>query len=267
MHLLPPQKNLITAIFFWFLRFTTDLNKFYYYRFYAYSLIFAKKKYANLRETSGNFPDIFHIRRWRWQRPSTSAENQESMPRQSWTGGVIRWLIVALLTSETPIYITEKKTNPKKDAHICFFLFFLFGMLKQHDRAVFFCETMWKAVKQWFFLTSLSRMVATRRSEKATCECREAPDARRHGVAWRRWSWRREDGDASEALGSRNQLRHRRQNMAIWMQYDAKDGNSSITWFQLEDYSNSNFATEIFCGRMLHWDFSACQAPARELRW
>lgn len=199
------------------------------------------KKRKNLRETSGNFPTFptseggngrdLHLR---WE--------SESMPRQSWTGGVIRWLIVLLLTSETPFICKTKKTNPEKDAHICFFWCFLFGMLKQHERAVSFvkpCERRWNNDSFWRHLQDgryeeirKGHLRVSRSPRRQTS--RDVGRTVTSGGRWRVWgAW------ISKPMG------HRRQKMA---KNDAKDGhfNQSLVPTSATEISVANTCTEIF---------------------
>lgn len=218
---------------------------------------FPPKKRKNLRETSGNFPTFptseggngrdLHLR---WE--------SESMPRQSWTGGVIRWLIVLLLTSETPFILQKKKANPEKDAHICFFLFFCLGCLNSMKEQFL----LWNNVKggETMILLTSSPGWSLRGDPKrppASVAKPQTPD-----VTVSRDVDGRDVGrtvDASEALGSRNQWRTGGKRCKMMAKYDAKDGNSSITWFQLRHLF------WLVLWRMLHWDFSL--ARLRLVNW
>lgn len=215
----------------------------------------AEESERNLRE----LPDISHIRRWKWQRPPPPLRIRIHAPskldRRSDS------LIDRFASHEwNTIYITEKKSQSWKRCPYLFFLIFLFGMLKQHERAVSFvkqCERRWNNDS----FDVLSRMVATRRSEKATCECREAPDARRHGVTWRRWSWRREDGRRVWGAWISKPMAHRRQKMQ----------NDGKIWCKRWQFINHLIPTSplvLTCSvANAALRFFACQAPARELRW
>ena len=215
------------------------------------------KKYVNLRENSRNFPTFptseggngrdLHLR---WE--------SESMPRQSWTGGVIRWLIVSHVTSETPFIRMQNKKKPilKKMAIFVFSDVFCLGCLNSMKEQFL----LWNNVKggeTMILFDVLSRMVATRRSEKATCECREAPDARRRVTS--------RDVDGRDV--GRTVTRLRRLDLETNGAQAAKDGNKWCTMMQLWwQFINHLFqfvptsATEISVGE-------CCQAPARELRW
>lgn len=173
------------------------------------------KKRKNLRETSGNFPTFptseggngrdLHLR---WE--------SESMPRQSWTGGVIRWLIVLLLTSETPFILQKKKPILKKMPIFVFSYFFCLGCLNSMKEQFL----LWNNVKggETMILLTSSPGWSLRGDPKRPPASVAKPQT--SDVAWRR-----EDGDASEALGSRNQWGTGGKR---WCKM-AKDGNSSIT--------------------------------------
>lgn len=130
-----------------------------------------------------------------------------------------------------------------------FFLIFLFGMLKQHERAVSFvkqCERRWNNDSFWRHLQD------GRYEEIRKGHLRVSRSPRRRVTSGGRW--RREDGDASEALGSRNQWRTGGKIWQNMMQKMAILINHLIPTSPLR-----------FLWRMLHWDFSL--ARLRLVNW
>lgn len=200
----------------------------------------AEESERNLRDKLRHFPHL----KVEMAETSTSAENQNPCPVKV---GPEEWFAdwsFRFSRVKHHLYAKQKKPILKKMPIFVFSDFFCLGCLNSMKELSFFCETMWKAVKQWFFLTSSPGW--SLRGDPKRPPASVAKPQTPHVTSM--VAWRREDGDASEALGSRNQWRTGsgkicKNMMAIWI-------------------TCSNFVTfsDLFCGE-------CCQAPARELRW
>lgn len=213
----------------------------------------AEESERNLRE----LPDISHIRRWKWQRPPPPLRIRIHAPskldRRSDS------LIDRFASHEwNTIYITEKKSQSWKRCPYLFFLIFCLGCLNSMKEQFL----LWNNVKggETMILLTSSPGWSLRGDPKrppASVAKPQTPD-----VTVSRDVDGRDVGrtvDASEALGSRNQWRTGGKRCKMMAKYDAKDGNSSITWFQLRHLF------WLVLWRMLHWDFSL--ARLRLVNW